>query len=43
MECGWVWSELGKEALRVLEEMQMETEFLGKSSLFSFIQIVAYI
>ena len=25
MECGWVWSEVGKEALRVLEEQ--ETEF----------------
>jgi hypothetical protein len=26
MECGWVWSGVGKEALRVLE-----TEFPGKS------------
>ena len=28
MECGWVWSEVGKEALQVLEEL--ETEFPGK-------------
>jgi hypothetical protein len=40
MECGWVWSEVGKETLRVLEEM--ETEFPGMSPPFLFIQTVAY-
>ena len=24
MNCGWVWSEVGKEALRVLEELEPE-------------------
>ena len=24
MECWWVWSEVGKEALRVLEETEIE-------------------
>ena len=28
MDCSWVWSEVGKEALRLLEELG--TEFLGK-------------
>ena len=28
MDCSWVWSEVGKEALRLLEELR--TEFLGK-------------
>ena len=34
MECGWVWSEVGKEALRGLEEP--ETEFPGKSLPFIY-------
>jgi len=34
MEYGWVWSEVGKEALRVLEEP--ETKFPGKSPLFIY-------
>jgi len=28
MECGWVWSEVGKEALRVQEKL--ETELPGE-------------
>jgi hypothetical protein len=24
MECGWVWSEVGKDALHVLEELELE-------------------
>ena len=28
MDCGWVWSDVGKEALCLLEELG--TEFLGK-------------
>ena len=34
MECGWVLSEVDKEALRVLEEL--ETKFPGKSFLFLY-------
>ena len=39
MECGWVWSEVGKEALRVPEELG--TDFPGKilSHLILFIQM----
>jgi len=33
IECGWVWSEVGKEALHVLEEMETEP---GKSFPFLF-------
>jgi len=40
MECGWVWSQVGKEALRVLEEL--ETESPGKSPTFLIIHAVAY-
>ena len=33
IECGWVWSEVGKEALRVLEAMETQP---GKNFLFIY-------
>jgi hypothetical protein len=33
MECGWVWSEVGKDALRVLEELEPEP---GKNPVYLY-------
>ena len=26
MECGWVWAEVGKQALQALEELKVDSE-----------------
>jgi hypothetical protein len=33
MECGWVWSEVEKDVLRVLEELEPEP---GKNSFYLY-------